>query len=226
MKNIISIDKSIILACDVSLEKFEEIVKQTADIEKVGGYKIPATSGFKGWVNWVDTARTYTSKPLIYDHQKAATDIPDTAKKFMDCLSAADFDAVILFPRVNDYEVQKAWIEAAFEQDLGVIVGGEMTHQKEYYLYEINKIYSTAIHLGVSDFVVPGNRPDDIKRIRESLEKREISPTFYAPGFGIQGGDITKSSKAAGERFHAIVGRGIYQANDIKKATLDLASKL
>ena len=169
----------------------------------------------------------YTNKPLIYDHQKAATDVPYTAKKFMECLSAAEFSAVILFPRVNDYEVQKAWIKAAFEEDLGVIIGGKMTHQKEYPpLREIEEIYSIATELGVLDFVVPGNEPDFINHIRKFIENEGINPTFYAPGFATQGGDITESSKVAGERFHAIIGREIYEAKDIRQATLDLASKL
>ena len=255
MKKIISIDKSIIPACDVSLEKFEEIVIQTADIEKVGGYKIPATSGLEGWVNWVDTARMYTNKPLIYDHQKAATDVPYTAKKFMECLSTADFDAVILFPQagpVTEYE----WIKAAQDNELGVIVGGEMTHprylegdlsnekEKDYtkifadlgfnkdltgfirpnapeYMYEL------AARMGVTDFIVPGNKPNRIVHYKALIEHCGVTnAVYYLPGFATQGGDITESSKVAGERFHAIIGREIYEAKDIRQATLDLASKL
>lgn len=230
---IIKRDRSIIISLDLLLDRSEEVVEKTQDIDEVGAYKIPAISGLEGWISWVDTLRICTNKPLIYDHQKAGTDVPDTAEKFMESLSAAEFDAVILSPRTNDYETQEAWIKAAQKQELGVIVGGEMTHMENPAHYvEILDIYSDAVYLGVTDFVVPGNKPESIKRIREIVESKVKNPTFYAPGFGeAQGGDLAESAKVAGERFHAIVGRGIYwnteedrynNADEMRKATLNL----
>ncbi|HEC88648.1 MAG TPA: hypothetical protein ENI52_04970 [Thermoplasmata archaeon] len=90
----------------------------------------------------------------------------------------------------------------------------------------ILEMYLIAADLGVKDFVVPGNRPDDIKRIREALEEKGIAPRFYAPGFVAQGGEITEATKVAGDHWHAIVGRGIYKAEDIKKAALEYTSKI
>ena len=224
---IIKRDRSLILALDLLLDRSKEVVEKTQNIDEVGAYKIPAISGLEGWINWVDTLRICTNKPLIYDGQKAGTDVPDTAEKFMESLSAAEFDAVILCPRTNDYATQEARIKAAQKQELGVIVGGEMTHiENPAHYAEILDIFSDAVDLGVTDFVVPGNRPESIKKIRERVLKEVKDPIFYAPGFFSQGGDITESAKVAGERFHAIVGRGIYEADDIRKATLDLASKL
>jgi len=78
----------------------------------------------------------------------------------------------------------------------------------------IMEMYLNAANLGVSDFVVPGNKPDDIRRIRETLEQRGVSPTFYAPGFVAQGGSISDAAKVAGDSWHAIVGRGIYKAEE------------
>jgi len=34
-------------------------------------------------------------------------------------------------------------------------------------------MYLLAANLGIEDFVVPGNKPDEIKRIREYLEEKE-----------------------------------------------------
>ena len=82
------------------------------------------------------------------------------------------------------------------------------------------------VELGVSDFVVPGNRPEDIGIIRKTLEQRGVSPTFYAPGFVAQGGSISDATKVAGNNWHAIVGRRIYKAEDIKKAALEHTSQL
>ena len=90
----------------------------------------------------------------------------------------------------------------------------------------IMEMYLNAANLGVSDFVVPGNKPDDIRRIRETLEQRGVSPTFYAPGFVAQGGSISDAAKVAGDSWHAIVGRGIYKAEDIRKSALEHTSQL
>jgi orotidine-5'-phosphate decarboxylase len=50
--------------------------------------------------------------------------------------------------------------------------------------------------------------------------------TFFAPGFVAQGGEITEAAKAAGKFWHAIVGRAIYEAEDIRKAAEEMTSKL
>jgi len=230
---IIKRDRSVIPACDVPLELYERIVKETADIEGIGGYKVGFFLGLDyGLPKIVEIARKYTDKPIIYDHQKAGTDIPDMGGKFAKICKKSGIDAVILFPQSGP-ETEKAWIEAAKEEGLGVIVGGLMTHPK-YKKSEggfladesILEMYLIAADLGVKDFVVPGNRPDDIRRIREALEEKGIAPRFYAPGFVAQGGEITEATKVAGDHWHAIVGRGIYKAEDIKKAALEYTSKI
>ncbi len=153
-------------------------------------------------------------------------------KKFMDVCKKAGVDAVILFPQSGP-ETEKAWIEAAKEEDLGIIVGGLMTHPRYVrseggYLADkaVIEMYLNGADMGVTDFVVPGNKPDDIKRIKETLEERGISPTFYAPGFVAQGGEISDAAKVAGKNWHAIVGRGIYESENIRQAALEYTSKL
>lgn len=233
MGKIIQRERSIIPACDVPLDLYERIVKDTADVDGVGAYKVGFELGLGyGLPRVVELTRKYNNKPIIYDHQKAGTDIPDTGKNFARTMKNAGVDAVIFFPQSGP-ETEKAWIEAAFEQGLGVIIGGLMTHPKYVrseggYLADeaTMEMYLNAADLGVSDFVVPGNRPDDIRRIRETLEQRGVSPTFYAPGFVAQGGSISDAAKVAGNSWHAIVGRGIYKAEDIRKAALEHTSQL
>ncbi|MFH0701199.1 MAG: orotidine 5'-phosphate decarboxylase / HUMPS family protein [Candidatus Woesearchaeota archaeon] len=227
MKQIIPLDKSIIPACDVDLGLFEKILQETADIEKVGGYKV----GFKlgllyGLPRIVEVARKYTNKPIIYDHQKAGTDIPDTGKDFADVMVRSGINAVIFFPQSGPV-TQNAWIESALEKGLGVIMGGLMTH-KGYvqsqggYIADdqIINMYLNSAKRGISEFVVPGNKPEAITQIRAALQAEGIEPIFYAPGFVTQGGSISEAAKCAGEKWHAIVGRGIYQAEDIRKAAI------
>ena len=93
----------------------------------------------------------------------------------------AGIDAIILFPQAGP-ETERAWIEYALEENLGVIVGGLMTHPK-YVRSEggfladeaIMEMYLNAADQGITDFVVPGNKPDEIMRIRKALEQKGIS---------------------------------------------------
>lgn len=230
MDKIIARNRSIIPACDVPLDLYEQIVKETADIDEIGGYKIGFFLGLTyGLPKVVEITRNYSDKPIIYDHQKAGTDIPDTGVKFAQACKNAGINAVILFPHAGP-ETEKAWIKACRAEDIGVIVGGLMSHKcylrsEGGYLDDdaIIEIYLNAADLGVSEFVVPGNRPDDIKKIRMVLEKRVVTPIFYSPGFITQGGNIAAALKAGGDNWHSIIGRGIYQAKDIKKAAMEYA---
>ncbi len=233
-QKIIRLDRSIIPACDVpTLDAFEEIVKETADVDGIGGYKVGFELGLGyGLGKVVETARKHTDKPIIYDHQKAATDIPDTGKNFAEVCKKAGVDAVIFFPQAGP-ETERAWIYHALDNGLNVIVGGRMTHPA----YAVSEggfitdegaldMYRIGARAGVNNFVVPGNKPDVIKQVKDVVEAEGVSPIFYAPGFIAQGGKIEAAAKIAGDRFHGIVGRGIYQAKDIHAAAIEHCSQL
>ena len=76
------------------------------------------------------------------------------------------------------------------------------------------------------DYVVPGNKTEAIHKIRSLLTSNKVEPVFYAPGFISQGGNISEAAKVAGARWHAIVGRAIYEAGDVRKAALSLIKHL
>lgn len=229
---IIKLDKSIIPACDVNtLEKLKQLVKETCSVEGIGAYKIGLELVIPFGIKAViETIRALTDLPIIYDHQKAATDIPDLGIKFMKACKGVN--AVILFPQSGPV-TEEAWIKSARAEKLGVIVGGEMTHQG--YLAKDNgfiadnapkKIYEIAAKLGVTDFVVPGNKPEKIVEYRKFLESFKIKPILYSPGLITQGGDLTESAKVAGNNWHAIIGRALYEAKDINKAAKELTKAL
>ena len=141
-------------------------------------------------------------------------------------------DYVIIFPQSGPV-TEDAWINAAKKHDLNIIVGGEMTHKG--YLESENgflksnaprRMYQIAASLGVTNYVVPGNKPEKIIEYKEFLENKGIKPIFFSPGLVAQGGSLTDGAKAAGENWHAIVGRGIYQAEDMKKAAEELVKAL
>ena len=231
-ERLIKLDKSIIPSCDVAtLEQLEELVKATCNVKGIGAYKIGLELVIPyGMKKVLEIIRKHTSLPVIYDHQKAGTDVPFVGKKFIQACKGVD--AVIIFPQAGP-ESEKAFIKAAMEEGMKIIVGGEMTHPA--YLEADGgflrddapeRMYRIAAELGVTDFVVPGNKPDKIRKYREMLEEMGIEPTFYSPGLVAQGGEITDSAKAAGKRWHAIVGRGIYQAEDMTKAAEELTKEL
>ncbi len=227
--------RTVIPACDVPFEDFESIVEATADNPKIGGYKIPAHAGRKGWERWVEAARKHTGKPLIYDHQKAGTDIPDTAGQFMRDLKASGMDAVILFPQSGP-RTQVAWTGEAIQQGLTVFVGGEMTHPKflrsdgGYIANEApDETYARAARQGVNHFIVPGNKPDRIKHYRELIMAEGVDPVFASPGLVAQGGSISEATKVAGDNWHGIVGRAITEkktVEGIRAAAKELTSQL
>ena len=232
--------RSVIPACDVStLSDFQRLVKQTADVVGIGGYKL----GFEltvpnGLREVVAIARDHTKLPLIYDliydHQKAGNDIPQTGSKFATAARESGVDAVILFPFTSP-ATQSEWTRAAQGEGLTVLVGAHMTHvqfleSEGGYIADSapERIYKLAIDQGVRDFVVPGNKTEFVQRYRELFEGLLGSDgfTLYAPGFVAQGGSITDAGKVAGENWHAIVGTALYKAPDIRQAAVDLTSQI
>lgn len=228
---IIKLKKSIIISCDVdSLEKLSKLVRATCSAEGIGAYKI----GFElvipfGTEKVVKTIRAITKLPIIYDHQKAGTDIPEMGSKFMKACKLVD--AFILFPQAGP-ETEVAWIKAAQQAKMNVIVGGEMTHQA--FLneaggfiqdYAPKRIYQIAASMGVTDFVIPGNKPERAMQYVNLIKNRVKNPVFYSPGLITQGGRISDLAKKL-EQWHAIVGRAIYEAKDMRKACKELTKSL
>ena len=228
---IIKSKKSIIPSCDVdSLERLQKLVKLTCSVKGVGAYKI----GFElvipfGMEKVVKTIRKLSDLPIIYDHQKAGTDIPDMGDKFMKACKGVN--AVILFPQAGP-ETEVAWIKAAQQNKMNVIIGGEMTHQA--YLKSAGgflnddapkRIYEIAASMGVSDFVVPGNKPDKVMEYKKIIEAKIRNLVFYSPGLITQGGSISDLAQKL-DSWHAIIGRAIYESKDMKKAAEDIAKSL
>lgn len=235
MNDIIKIPKSIIPACDVSsLDEFADLIESTCHLSKIGGYKIGFALGLTfGLPKIVEIVRSKTDLPIIYDHQKAGSDIPNTGRLFAKTLRDSGIDAAILFPQAGP-ATESAWIEALMEAGLGVIVGGFMTH-KSYVQSEggfivdeaVNRIYEIAAQAGVREFVVPGTRPEIIEKVRLHLANLNVQdPVFHSPGFVAQGGNIDNMNAVAGDKWHAIVGRGIYGSKDKEAAARSLCSEI
>jgi orotidine-5'-phosphate decarboxylase len=233
-QKIIPLDRSIIAACDIqTLEELNDLVKNTHEVEGLGGYKIGFELGLGyGLKEVVTVIKKYTNKPIIYDHQKAGTDIPDTGKNFAQVCKRGGVDSVIFFPQAGP-ETERAWIYHALNENLSIIVGGRMTHpafakSEGGFITDEGalEIYRIAAKAGINDFVVPGNKPEVIEEVKKVIVDEKIEPIFYSPGFIAQGGKLSDTVKVAGDKFHPIVGRGIYRATDKHSATKDLCNLL
>ncbi|MCL5675049.1 MAG: orotidine 5'-phosphate decarboxylase [Candidatus Marsarchaeota archaeon] len=233
MSNIIKQERSLIVSCEIhDLLRLEWLVKETCRIKKIGAYKVGAVLAIRyGLPRVVEAIRKHTKAAIIYDHQKGGTDIPELGREFLLSVKDSGIDAPILFPMTGPVS-EEAWIKAAEELDVSLIIGGEMTH-KGYkaseggYISEasIEKMYGIAARHGIEDYVVPGNRPERVAYYRKIIAKElGKEPIFYSPGFIAQGGSIGEMAKVAGSRWHAIVGRGIYASENPGKAAEELAS--
>lgn len=232
----------IIPACDVKrLEDLEKLVKSTCNIEGIVGYKVGAILGLKfGLPIVVEKIKSYTDLPIIYDHQKFGTDIPDICGgDMLEVLKDAGINIVIIFPHAgpdtlkaaivgsNDPKL-KDTVKGCYKFGLSPIVGGEMTHSKYiasdggYLTNEApERMYLDAVELGVEYFVVPGTKVDKMIKYRSILSKVIKNPKFLFPGIGrdYQGGDVIEAFNAVKPfSSYAIVGRAIYAADDISKA--------
>lgn len=239
MKELIEAKRCVIVAADVEkIDDLTNLVAATYDVKGIGGYKVGLVLALRyGLLTIVKAIREYTQKPIIYDHQKAGTDIPKLGEKFAQVVVDSGVDAAIIFP-FGGAETEEMWIDALEKAGVTILTGGHMTQPK--FLYSEGgfihdeapvRIYTIAAQKRVRNFVVPGNKLEFVKKYKELLEKLLGKGNFqlWAPGFIDQGGNITEFGKEAGD-FRAIVGNAIYEAKALTvkkgiKPTIDEIQK-
>ena len=219
------IDHGVIVACDVkTLEELKNLVAATAPVKGIVGYKLGFILGLNyGLANAVETIKEITDLPVIYDHQKASTDIPDMGKEFAAVMKNSGVDSAIIFPQSGPI-TQESFIKSLINEKIIPMVGGEMTHPSYLtkdggYLRDDapEEMYKNGAKAGAEFFIVPGNKPEPIRKYAELLSKL-TDPKFCFPGIGRQGGDIEAAFKACGTSAYAIIGSSIYKAPDPRKA--------
>ena len=226
-KKVFHITHGVIPACDVSTaEEFKTLIERTCSIEGIVGYKVGCTLALGyGLPKLTEIVAEQTDLPVIYDHQKAGTDIPQMGDKFAEVCAKAGVRVVIVFPMAGP-AAEKAFIEALFQRGLVPWVGGEMTHEK-YLSGEggfidddaPKEMYKIGAECGVEYFIVPGNKPDIIREYDTLISVTVKEPKFCMPGIGTQGGEIRKAFEAVkGKEAYAIVGSAIYKSRDMEGA--------
>lgn len=226
-KELFKLKRGVIPACDVkTLEDLEKIVGSTSDIDGIVGYKIGFSLALKySLPTIVQVIEKYTDLPVIYDHQKAGTDIPQMGPVFARVCRESGVKGVIIFPQSGP-ETEKSFIESFLNEGLIPLIGGEMTHPK--YLSKeggfirngaAEEMYIYGAKVGAEYFIVPGNKPKRVKYYSTLLRREISSVKFCMPGIGRQGGDIKSAFEATeGLPAYAVIGSGIYKAPDIREA--------
>ena len=218
--DLFAVHHGIIPACDVpGLDELDRLVADTCELPFISGYKVGIQLALGHGIRAVvAVVRKRTALPIVYDHQKFGTDIPEIIKQALGVLAGAGVQGVIVFPQAGP-ETLAAAVEGCFEEELTPLVGGDMTHRA--YLAEDGgyitddaprRIYTAAASLGVRHFVVPGTRLAAASRYRAVLAGLVGDPVFVFPGIGRgQGGDIVAAFQSVSpSAAHAVVGRGIY----------------
>jgi len=216
------VKRSIVPACDFEdIGLFEAMVKATADIDLIGGYKIGSMLVEEhGLGRVVDVVKKHApKKKAIYDRQKGGTDIPEMVWKQVRQYARHGYDAHIIFPSMTGVESMLAAIHSGYEHGIHIIVGAYMTHTgfdradggcitQE----DAARLYRIAASKGIRNFVMPGTRPDLITFFREALAQDGVKEeAVWSPGLVTQGGNISEGGRVAGDNYHAIAGRAIIE---------------
>jgi len=227
-------DKTVVPAADVSVARYKELLEGVKGVPGIEFVKVGFSLGYRITLATTAELAHQAGLKVVFDHQKGGTDVPDTAPEFADVCAEAKVDAAIIFPQSGPV-TGEAWIKALQDKGIPVIVGGEMTHEG-YKKSEggfiddeaLPEMYRVGLDKGVRSFVVPGNRVARVAIYKAMFDEAlgEGNYDVWSPGFIAQGGVIADFAKDAGPRWHAITGRAITTATDIRQAALQMTSQI
>lgn len=233
--NLFSQNKGIILAADVkNLIDLQNLLKISNYFIEVVGIKIGFTLALKYGLNTVvNKIREFTDIPIIYDHQKAGTDIPAMGKIFAETCKDAGIQGVIIFPHAGPQTLE-AFVSAIFLREMEPIVGLIMTHEK--FLHSEggfindsspNEICKIALDIGVRNFVLPGTKLNFTEKFANEQFATYAPLSIMMPGFGTQGGTIKDALKSTEiHNRYCIIGSAIYRAENKQKAIKEFVDEI
>src|SRR5579863_4863445 len=125
----VGLSRSIAIAADVeSLPDLVNLVNAAKNCSAVSAVKVGFTLALRfGLSAVVSSVKSVSPVSVIYDHQKAGTDIPQMGRPFARTCREAGVDGIIIFPHAGPRTLE-AFASAALENDLIPIVGIMMTH--------------------------------------------------------------------------------------------------
>jgi orotidine-5'-phosphate decarboxylase len=232
--NFLHSPRGIILAADVNdLDKLRGLVDQISGISEIVAIKLGFSLALRfGLSNVVKAMRKTSTLPVIYDHQKAGTDIPQMGAPFAALCREAGIDGVIFFPQAGPRTLE-GFVSGAIAEKIVPIVGLVMSHPaylKSEGGYIVDdapmRMAEKSLELGVTNFVLPGTKPKIVQEFAHGvLAKTEVA--IMMPGIGWQGGSLRGACQAAApHRSFPIIGSAIYAAGDPKSAASGFATEL
>ncbi len=156
-------------------------------------------------------------KPVICDFKVA--DIPNTTKLIVGEAREHGAAGIIVHGFVGRDSIKAAVDEAG---RMKVYVVAEMSHPGalDFMQKHTDEIVLMAKDVGAAGLIAPATRPERIAHIRSLAGDMEI----LAPGVGAQGGSAKEAIEAGAT--HIIVGRRIYEANELAKAAKELYDEI
>jgi orotidine-5'-phosphate decarboxylase len=232
---LLNAEKGIIVAADVkTIADLRKLAALCSDVPEVVAIKVGFILALSNSLRTVVKAvKEVSDIPLIYDHQKAATDIPEMGKPFAEVCRDAGVQGVIFFPHSGP-KTMTAFVSAAFESALIPVVGLVMTHPE--YLHSEggfivddapDRICKLAVDMGVKNFVLPGTKTEMVTKYCQGPLMPIKPVSIMMPGIGAQGGSIANAFNAAsGHHQFAIIGSAVYNAPDPKQALRQFALEI
>ena len=228
-------ERGIIIAADVptihDLQSLADLSSQTDEVVAIKvGFLLALRFGLPAVVSAVNEV---CDLPVIYDHQKAGTDIPAMGKPFAETCRDSGVKGAIFFPQAGPKTLE-AFVSAAFDCGLTPVLGLVMTHPA--YLQSEGGFIADdapdvmckiAVDLGVSNFVLPGTKPEIITKFAEGPLAAVRPVSIMMPGIGSQGGAISTALEATrGHYPFPIIGSAVYKAHDPKAALEQFAAEI
>jgi len=216
----------IIVALDIDdIEEVRRIAEEIKDMKReIAGLKIGSLLSWKYSLPKVaEMLKEVCNFPLIFDAQKAGTDIPDMVRRQVKMVADSGMNSFIAAPQGAGEVTLAAFVDACNEYQIVPIVVIEMTHPGFYaFLLKdaAERILEKSIELGVSNFVAPANKPERLKAYKSIAYKKGKEIRIFSPGVGPQGGS-PDAAVEAGVDF-VIIGRSIYLTEEPKAEVRDI----
>lgn len=208
---------SIIPSMDVSLGNLEKIMSSICCSQtEIGGIKIGSLLAWEhGLPKIVERIRTFGNTRIIFDAQKAGTDIPSIVRDQVKIVADAGIDGFIAAPLGSGPKTLEAFAETSLDCHITPIIVLEMTHPmaNDFLIEEAGmRVLVQSLEMGVEHFVAPANNPARITYYRNLASEKGKVIKIFSPGVGPQGGGPDTAIKAGAD--FVIIGRNIYEAAD------------
>lgn len=208
---------SIIPSMDVRLGDLSKIMDKICGLQhEIGGIKIGSLLAWEhGLPKIVKDIRDTSNSPIIFDAQKAGTDIPSIVEEQVKIVADVGIDAFIAAPLGSGPKTLEAFVKTSLDCQITPIIVLEMTHPmaNDFLIKEAGmRVLIQSLEMGVEYFVAPANNPDRITYYRNLASENGKGIRIFSPGVGPQGGGPDTAIKAGAD--FVIIGRNIYEAAD------------